>query len=158
MISEEDYLSKWVTKGKIVKKEIIEPKGRSIEETTEIVSEEPVKKSKKSKKKKSRDRSRSQDKKKSKKSKKSKKESKVEDENDVERQNIKKWLLSSSAMSPDSQRKFLKLMGVKESSIDTNFDLIEASKESEKFKHQNDELEKCFVQGRKNLSRGKRGL
>jgi hypothetical protein len=51
-----------------------------------------------------------------------------------ERDNISKWLLSSSDMSPESQRKFLMMMGVKKEAIHRNFDLIEAEKQSMKFR------------------------
>ena len=100
VISEEDYQSKWVAKDKIAKKGILEPKGNKIEESDEVASKK-LKKEKKV----ARSRSRSQDKKKkSKKSKKDKKGEKSSSGNpahDAERENIKKWLLSSSHMTPE---------------------------------------------------------
>ena len=136
-ISAEDYESKWVAKGKITKKEISEPSGEAIsEETQEEVTA------------KVRDRSRSKDRKKAKmdkKSKKDKKEKKSKSKSKKEEkpestgggavdEKVKKLLLSSSHMSPESQRKFLMMMGVKQEAIHRNYDLIEADKEAQKFK------------------------
>lgn len=135
LLENEEYKSSWVKNGRIEEEGVILPDGVGIEEQ----NSEREKTEKKKGELRSRSRSKSKEKYISKVSKdfepKSSKEGSFQTtDGSKERENIQKWLLSSSDMSPESQRKFLMMMGVKPDAISRNYDLIKAEKEVQKFK------------------------
>ena len=70
-----------------------------------------------------------------------------------------KWLMESSNMSSEDQKKFMMLMGVRPEELkDKEVDIIQARKLAGRGDNLNQNLEIQFERSRRNLGRGKRGL